>query len=215
MDKIILLGGGGHCKVVIETILLEKKYDVVGIIDLQEKVGQSVSSIPIVGTDEELREYLIKKVDFCFITLGSVGNPNLRIKLFNKAKEIGFKFPNIIHPGSMISKSAKMGEGNYIAAGVIINADSIIGSNCIINTSTVIEHDCKIGDFVHFASGVTLCGGVEIGSFSHIGSGSVVIQHLRIGKNTIIGAGSTVIEDIGDNIVAYGNPCKEIRGNDI
>ena len=214
MEKIILTGGGGHCKVVINAILLAKNYEIAGIIDLEEKIGLQISSIPVIGTDKDLEKYFAKDIKNCFITVGSTGNLALRIKLYNKAKEIGYKFPNIIHPDTIISEFAKIGDGNFIAPGVIINSSVTIGSFCIINTGSIIEHDCKISNFVHIAPGVTLSGGVIIGANSHVGTGSSVIQNLKIGKNTLIGAGSVVVKNIGDNLVAYGNPCKEKKGNE-
>lgn len=213
MQELILLGGGGHCKVVIDTLLLEGEYKVVGITDLQEKIGKKVAGVPIIGTDSALEDYYKRGVSFSFITAGSIGIPSLRITLFNLAKKIGFEFPNIVHPNATISKFAKIGKGNYIAPGVIINSGANIGNNCIINTGAVIDHDCEIGDFVHIAPGVVMSGGVEIGKYSHIGTGSSIVQNLKIGKNTIVGAGSVVVKDIGDNIVAYGNPCKKRRKN--
>jgi sugar O-acyltransferase (sialic acid O-acetyltransferase NeuD family) len=211
MKKIILVGGGGHCKVVTDTILLENQYEIVGITDLKKKIGEKVCGLPIIGTDDVLEYYPKKGVKFCIIALGSIGNLNVRINLYNKIRKFGFKFPNIIHTHSIVSKFTKIGEGNYIAAGAIINAGVSIGNNCIINTGAIIDHDCKIGDFVHIAPGVVISGGTEIGNYSHIGPGSSIIQCIKIGENTMIGAGSVVVNNIGDNAVAYGNPCKKVR----
>lgn len=213
MKQIILIGGGGHCKVVINAIRLDNQYEITGIIDLKEKTGNTIAGVPVIGDDTDLIKYISKGIKLCFITVGSTGNPSLRIKLFNNAKKTGLIFPNIIHPRAIISDSVDMGEGNFIGPGVIINPDAKVGDGCIINTGAIIEHDCKINDFVHIAPGVTLSGGVEIGKNSHIGTGTSVIQYLTIGENTIIGAGSTVVKNIGDNMVAYGNPSKVIRRN--
>ncbi|MDD5530152.1 MAG: acetyltransferase [bacterium] len=210
MEKIILIGGGGHCKVVIDAILLGEKYKIVGILDVPEKVGEKVLGFPVIGSDNELESYFKKGIKFCFITLGSIGNPNLRKKILNKAKKIGFNFPNVIHPCSVVSKFANIGQGNYIAPGVVINAGVAIGNNCIINTGSIIDHDCKIGDFVHIAPGVMMSGGVEINHYSHIGTGTSIIQYIKVGENTIIGAGSVVVKNIPSNVVAYGNPCKVV-----
>ena len=214
MKKIILVGGGGLCKVIIDTLFLENNYKIVGIIDLKEKIGKKVFELSIVGDDSDLENYFNKDIKYSFITAGSIGNPSLRIKLFNKAKHIGFNFPNVSHQSAVVSKFVKFGEGNFIAPGAIVNAGVRIGNNCIINTGAIIDHDCKIDDFVHIAPGVVISGGVEIDKYSHIGTGSSIIQYMKIGKNTIIGAGSNVISDIRDNVIAYGNPCKEIRKND-
>ncbi len=207
------MGGGGHCKIVVDTLLLTNEYEIISITDLQQNVREKISGISILGTDDELDDYFKKGVKFCFISAGSVKSPHLRVNLFNKAEKIGFKFPNIIHPNAIISQSSDIGEGNYIAPGVIINSGVKIGNHCIINTGAIIDHDCRIEDFVHIAPGAVISGGVEIGKYSHIGAGSSVIQYLQIGKNTVIGAGSVVVKNIGDNVVAFGNPCKEAKEN--
>ncbi len=211
--KIILIGSGGHSKVVMETIICSKNFDIVGIVDPQKAKGEKILGISIIGRDSDLQSYFKRGIKNCFITVGSVGNPKARIRLYDLALRIGFSFPNIIHPSAIVSKFVSLGEGNYIAPGVIINADAQIGNNCIINTQAVIEHDCIVGDFVHIAPGAKIGGGVNIGKFSHIGIGSCVLQCLHIGSNTIIGAGSVVLKDVVDNVVAYGNPCKMVRHN--
>jgi len=214
MKKIILIGGGGHCKVVIDTILSTNEFEIIGILDLEENVGKEVLGVPVIATDTQLEDYFRKGIRFCFITVGSIGTKAfLRENLFMRAQKIGFRFPNIIHPGSVVSKFTIIGEGNYVAPGTIINAGTIIGNHCILNTGSKIDHDCNIGNFVHVAPGVTISGGVEIGDYSHIGTGSSIIQCLKIGSNTIIGAGSVVLSDIPDNVVAFGNPCKIRRKN--
>lgn len=120
MEKIILFGGGGHCRVVIDAILLGKKYEIIGIIDIAEKIGQKVLDIPIIDDDSKINEYFKKGIKYCFITAGSTGITDLRENLFNLAQGAGFSFPNIIHPSSLVSKFARLGYGNYIAPGVII-----------------------------------------------------------------------------------------------
>ena len=211
--KILLIGAGGHCKVVLDVLFSNKEYEVAGFIDLKERVGSKVCEIPVIGTDLDLPRFLKSGIKNCFIATGSIGNPKLRVNLYNTAKKIGFTFPNLISRSALVSTSAILGQGNYIAPGVIINAGTCIGNNCIINTGSIIEHDCKVGDFVHLSPGSILSGGVIIGNYSHIGTGSVVIQNLVIGENVIVGAGSVVTKDIRKGLVAYGNPCKERKAN--
>jgi UDP-perosamine 4-acetyltransferase len=213
MDKIILIGAGGHCKVVLDAIRLAKKYKVIGISDIKAKIGQKILGIPVICTDSQLRNYYKKGNKNCFITVGAINDFKIRMDLFNKIKKIGFAFPNIIHPNSTVSNFTQLGEGNYIACAAIINAGTSIGNNCIINTGSVIEHDCQVGDFVNIAPGTIINGGVKIGRGTQIGSGSVVVQGIKIGKNVIIGCGSVVLDDVPDNILAYGSPCRKIRAN--
>lgn len=210
MENILLIGGGGHCKSVIDTINEGKLFNIVGILDIQKKVGTYLNDIKIIGTDDDLEFYYKKGISNIFITLGSIGNPKLRIEIYNRAKEIRFKIPIIIDKTAIVSKKVVLKEGTFIGKGSIVNTNVEIGRNCIINTKSVIEHDCKIGDFVHIAPGSVLSGGVHIEENSHIGTNSTIIQNIRIGANTIIGAGSVVIEDINKNTIAYGNPCREV-----
>ncbi len=198
---------------VLDVLLSSKNYEVAGIVDLKDRVGSKVLGIPVIGTDLELPRFFKSGIKNCFITVGSVGNPRLRVHLYQMAQKIGFTFPNVISPKALVSSFAILGQGNYIAPGVIINAGSKIGNNCIINTSAIVEHDCTIGDFVHLSPGSILSGDVIVGDHAHIGSGGVVIQNLAIGPKAVVGAGSVVTKNIRKNMVAYGNPCKERKKN--
>lgn len=211
MKDIILIGGGGHCKSVIDTIKNLEKFNIVGILDLKNKVGTKISGIEIIGIDEELESLFKKNIKYAFITLGSIGDVFLRKRLYLRAKKIGYSFPNIIDKTSIISKDINIGYGNYIGKGAIVNINSTIENNCIINTGAIIEHDSYIGNFSHIAPGTTISGNTYIGENTHIGTNTTIIQGIKIGNNTIIGAGSVVVRNISSNKKAYGNPCKEVR----
>lgn len=210
MKRMVLLGGGGHCKSVLDTLSKFPEFEIVGILDIESKVGDSILQTKIIGVDDDLFDLYLNGIDYAFITAGSIGNTDLRIRLYKKIKEVGIKTPNIIDDTAIISDNIVLGEGNFIGKGAIINSGVILGNNCIINTGAIIEHDCRIGDFCHVAPGSTLSGGVELGNNTHIGTNSTIIQNIKIGKNTLIGAGSVVIHNISDNAKAYGNPCKEV-----
>jgi UDP-N-acetylbacillosamine N-acetyltransferase len=140
-----------------------------------------------------------------------IGDNTIRKKLFEKVKKYNFKIPVLIHPNAIISSEVDIGEGTVIMPQAVINAKSQIGRGVIINTSSVIEHENKIEDFVHISPSVTLAGNVKIKEQTHIGIGSCIIQGIKIGENSMIGAGSVVLKDIGNQKVAYGNPCKVIK----
>lgn len=212
-SKILLVGAGGHCKVILDLLLSCKEYKIAGIIDLRERLKDNILGIPVIGTDRDLSHFFKSGIKHCFISVGSIGDARVRVKLYSLAKKIGFMFPNLISPKALVSPRSSIGVGNYIAPGVIINAGAQIGNNCIINTGAIVEHDCRIGDFVHLSPGAVLGGGVSIGDYSHIGAGSTVIQDVKIAENTIVGAGSVVTKNIRKGIVAYGNPCKERKKN--
>lgn len=205
--RLLLIGGGGHCHSVLDSILSLGTYDEVGIID---NVDGSVFGIPVIGTDEDILKLKTSGWGYAFITVGSVGNSKLRRKLYEMVKHIGLRVPTIVDPSAKIAKSTEFAEGVYVGKGAIINTGSRAGICSIINTGAIIEHDCMIGDFSHISPGATVCGQVVVGNDSHIGAGSVVRQQINIGDSTLIGAGSVVVEDIQDNVTAYGNPCKVV-----
>ena len=205
--KIVLIGGGGHCKVVISILKKLDNFEIAGIVD-NYKAKDLISGIKIIGTDDDLRDIYKSGIHDALITVGSTKDNTKRYRLFNMAREIGYKFSVIISPEAIVDKSVKIDEGTVIMPGSIINVDSFIGKNCIINTGAIIEHDCKIGDNCHIAPGVHISGVVNIGELSFIGIGATIIQGIKIGKNVIIGAGSVVIKNIPDNVIAVGNPAK-------
>lgn len=208
--KIVLIGGGGHCKVVISILKKLKNFEIAGIVD-NYKSESFISGIKIIGTDDDLKDIYKSGTYYALITVGSIKDNIKRYRLFNMAKEIGYKFPVMISPEAIVAKSIRIDEGTVVMPGCIINIDSSIGKNCIINTGTIVEHDCKIGDNCHVAPGVHISGSVNIGELSFIGIGTTIIQGIIIGKNVTVGAGSVVIKDIPDNVIAVGTPAKIIK----
>ena len=211
ISKLLLLGGGGHCKSVIDTIMGLDAYCDIGIIDIKNHLNETVSGINIIGTDDDIPSLHNKGYTHAFITLGSIGNPQRRIELFNIIKEAGFEIPVIIDKTANVSKTAIVNEGVFIGKNAIINAEAVIKKGAIINSGAIIEHDCTISDFVHIAPGAVLGGDVIIGQNTHIGTNTTIKQQVRIGRDCIIGMGSVVCKDIKDCILAYGNPCREVR----
>lgn len=205
---IVLVGGGGHCKVVISIIKKLDTFNIIGISDLKENLGKGVLGIETRYTDDQLEALRDKGIKYAFVTLGSVGNPDNRIRLFEILKQTGFEIPVIISKDSIVDESVEIDEGTVIMPGAIINPGTKIGKNCIINTGAIIDHDCMIGDHVHIAPGVTLSGSIKIGSGSHIGTGASVIHGIEIGSRVIVGGGSLVAKDIPEDTVVVGIPAK-------
>lgn len=211
MRKLLLVGGGGHCRSVISALKSgDMEYKEIGIVERGKKAGQEISGIPVVGEDNDLEQLYSQGYTDAFITLGSIGNPQKRRQLFRKIQEIGFHVPNIIDVSSMVSEDAKLGEGIFVGKGSVINSCAVVADGCIINTSATIEHDCEIGAFAHMATGSVLCGDVRIGADTHIGANATVIQGICIGKNVIIGAGSVIIRNVEDGVTIVGNPGRVI-----
>lgn len=211
MEKLVLIGAGGHCKVVIEIIKSMNAYEIIGITDNSKNVGEIVSGIPVIGNDSVLKNIYLQGVSNAFICVGALKNMKIRQKIYKQLKDIGFKLPVLIHNKAIVSDSSKIYEGTCVMAGAVINAGAEVRENCIINTSSVIEHDCSISMNTHISPRACLCGGVKIGADCHIGAGSTIIQRVVIGENVTIGAGAAVICDIPFDSVAVGVPAKVIR----
>lgn len=202
--KIVLVGGGGHTRVIIDAIKKSKGFSIYGAIDPGLVKDSIILGVRVIGSDEVLPDIFKRGINYAFISVGSIGNCDTRKRIYQNLKRIGFQLPVIKHPKTIIARDVELEEGAFVAGGVVINTGVKIGKNAIINTSASIDHDCIIGDFVHVAPGVTLSGGVKIGDETHLGTGANIIQHLNIGKRCIIGAGTTVRHDMVDNEKKFG-----------
>jgi sugar O-acyltransferase (sialic acid O-acetyltransferase NeuD family) len=211
MAKLLLIGGGGHCRVVIDALRAAGGPEPDGIVDLPECVGGRVEGVPVIGTDSDLARLRTEGFSAAHVTVGSVGVADVRARLFSAAKDAGFELAAIVHPAATVSASATLGPGAFVAAGAVVGPGARVGANCIVNTGAVVDHDCVLGDSVHVAPGATLSGDVAVGERSLVGTGASVVQGVTIGAGTVIGAGSAVVDDIGDGVLAYGVPCTEVR----
>ena len=191
MKKIILIGGGGHCKSVIDVIEQEKKYKIYGIIDKPEFLGTKILKYKVIGNDLDLKSFA-KEVKNALITVGQIKSAKLRIKLFKLAKKAGFILPTVISPNSYVSKYSKIGNGSIVMHQSIVNANTSIGDNCIINSKALIEHDCSISNHCHISTNATINGGVKIGSKCFIGSNVTTKNNIKIKENSFIKAGTLI-----------------------
>lgn len=210
-DRILLVGGGGHCRSVLDCLLRSGIYDEIGIVDRAPNAGPGLMGTPVIGTDDDLPALFADGWKNAAVTLGSVGHPNRRRSLYQRLKEIGFVLPPIIDCSSVVGCETDLQEGVFVGKQAVINCRAQVGPCSIINTGAIIEHDCQIGSFAHISPGVTLCGEVFIGENTHIGAGTVVRQQLKVGRDTVIGVGSVVVKNIPDAVEAYGNPCRVVK----
>lgn len=178
-EKILLIGGGGHCKSVIDVIEQENKYDIAGIIDKKELIGKSLLGYKVIGCDDDLAE-LFETYNSAIITLGQIKSNEIRVKLFHKLKEIGYTLPIIQSPLSYVSKHSKIGEGTVVMHHALVNADAVVGENCIINTKALIEHDAVVEDFCHISTAAVINGGVVVKKNSFVGSNVTTKEYIQI-----------------------------------
>lgn len=178
-EKIILVGGGGHCHSVIDVIEQENRYQIIGIVDIKENIGKKVLNYKVIGCDDDL-EVIFKTCKNACITVGHIRSNHLRIKLFNLLKQIGFHLSTITSPLAYVSKHAKVEEGTVIMHHALINANVKIGKNCIINTKALIEHDSIVEDNCHISTASVLNGKVIVKENSFFGSNTVCKQGIKI-----------------------------------
>ena len=186
---LILLGGGGHCKSVID-VAESAGYTILGVLDKPELVGTKVLGYEIIGTDDDIPLY-VDKAEF-LITVGQIKSPAIRKKMALLVMRAGGKFATVIANDAYVSKYAKIGKGTVIMHKAVVNADACIGEHCIINTMANIEHEAQIGGFCHVSTGVMVNGNCVIGDEVFIGSGSVLYNGISVMDNAIIPAGSVV-----------------------
>ena len=199
---VIVIGGGGHGRVVIEA-LLRSDMEILGVIDPDRGVATALpKAVAWLGDEQVLAEYRPHR---CMLAngIGGIGTARRRL-VFEKLVTAGYAFLTVLHPSATIASDVVLGEGCQLMAGAVLQPGAQVGMNAIVNTRAAVDHDCRIGDHAHIAPGAVLCGNVEIGANTHLGAGAVVIQGVRIGSGSIVGAGTTVLRDVGDNIIVYG-----------
>lgn len=203
MKELIIIGAGGHGKVVAD---IAKKNGYESIFFLDDSLQEHLGNYSILGMTDEIDTIHQKNKDADFFI--AIGNNEIREHFFKKLKGSGIKLPVLIHPSAVIDETVKIEEGTVVMANVVVNADTSIGKNCIINTSASIDHDCILEDYVHVSPGVHLAGTVHLGKRTWVGIGSNVINNITITNNCIIGAGSIVLNSIFQVGIYAGIPCK-------
>lgn len=201
MRGILILGAGGHAKVVAD-ILLSRGFKVAGFLDDQPATWNTQPlNIAVLGPNTSYADY-----DPAGIVIG-IGSNTTRRKI---AIELGEQAPwhNAIHASAIVADSVTMGVGVVMAAGAIINPDSHIGDHVIINTGATVDHDCQIGSFCHIAPGAHLAGSVKIGEGTLVGIGAVVLPGCKIGQGVTVGGGSVVVDDLPDEVIVKGIPAR-------
>ena len=203
MKPLILIGGGGHCKSVID-VAESAGYTVLGILDRPEEVGKKVLDYEVIGTDDDMVKY-VDQAEF-IVTVGQIKSPNLRIKLHNMVEHVGGKLATIVAYTAHVSKYAQLDAGTVVMHQAVVNADAKIGKGCIINTFANIEHDVVIGDYCHISTGAMVNGECKVGERCFIGSQSVLANCISVRDGIIIGAGSVVRKSISEKGIYAGNP---------
>jgi len=205
-DRLILFGAGGHAKVVAEAYLARVPDGALVVLDDDaERVGTRLLGHEIVGG----REWLSGNWPGIAVH-PALGDNRRRWELIETLKAIGRPLRTVIHPATIVSASARIADGAFLAPGAIVNAEAEIGEGAILNTGASVDHDCRIGQCAHIAPGARLCGTVSVGARALVGSATAIIPGIRIGEGAIIGAGSVVIGDIPAAETWAGCPARPV-----
>jgi len=195
LKDIIIIGGGGHAKVIAAMLKKDPKWNPIGYTEMDDK-GELLG-LPYLGNDiiitSLIKEY---KLSYGVIGIGQLRNIVSRKELITSIEETDLSLPPIISKHAIINEDVRIGDGTVVMDGVIIQPGVRIGKYSIINTGATIDHDCEIGDFVHIAPGVNVSGGIFVGDNVLIGVGTKIIEGIHIIGDVIIAAGSVVKKDI-------------------
>ncbi len=194
-SPLLLIGGGGHCRSVIDVVENSRSFSIRGIVQPAVEGKEALLGYPVVGTDDDLPT-LLSETPHALITVGQIKSPNIRRRLFEALSDRGAILPIVVSPCAHVSRHAQIAAGSIVMHGAIVNACAHIGYNAIINTLALVEHDVTIGDHCHIATGARLNGGVRVDAGCFIGSGAIVHQGVHIGAGSVIAAGAVVTRDL-------------------
>jgi sugar O-acyltransferase (sialic acid O-acetyltransferase NeuD family) len=210
LEEIVVIGGGGHAKVVISVLRKLNRYRILGYTD--RKDYGAVLGISFLGSDRDLAPLAAgpKKLT-AVIAVGQVGLGEARHKIWREVQYPSLSFPPIVSPDAVVNDGVEVGEAAVVMDGAVINTGANIGRGVIVNTNSTIEHDVHLADWVHVAPGATISGGVMVGRFSMIGAGSTIIEGIKITAGCVVGAGATVVRDLTEPGVYVGSPARRLE----
>jgi sugar O-acyltransferase (sialic acid O-acetyltransferase NeuD family) len=207
--SIVVIGGGGHAKVLI-AVLKQSGRRILGYTDQRDR--GDILAVPYLGTDTELGNVLRRhRGCSAVIGIGKIDASHHRLALQSEVEALGFELPPIVSHHAVINEDVRLGPGTVVLDGVVVNSGTEVGSACILNTGSTLDHDCRLGDDVHIAPGVTVSGGVTIGDHCLIGAGATMIQGVRVCADCLVGAGATVVRDLTTPGTYAGTPARRLH----
>jgi sugar O-acyltransferase (sialic acid O-acetyltransferase NeuD family) len=191
-QSLIIYGGGGHGKSLVDLVRLLKVYRVVGVVDDSLPAGSQVLGVPVLGGSAVLNELRARGLRFAINALGGIGNLTPRLQVFDALTRAGFEFPTVVHPAAWVEASARIEAGTQVFAHAYIGSAVQVGFGCIVNTGAIISHDCVLEEMVNISPGAILAGSVRVGARSLVGMGVTINLEVEIGSGARIGNGATV-----------------------
>lgn len=202
--RCLILGGGGHGRVVIDALLAAGAARELAVVDRRN--DGDVLGVPFAGTDADLPALRAAGFTHFVVGLGGIGDNRPREALYHRGLAAALTPMVVIHPAAVVSPFSQVGAGAVILAGAIINAGAALGANIVVNTGAIVEHDCRVGDHVQLSPGCRLLGGVTVGRLAYVGAGAVVLQNRTVGEEALIGAQAVVVEDVPAGSRCLGVP---------
>lgn len=200
---VIVIGGGGHAKVLVSALLLRER-SVLGFVDLNLELPPLLGARHL-GNDSAVLSHPPDSVDLVN-GVGSINCTKNRRNVYDWFVQKQYRFATVIHPAAAVAPEVQIEDGVQVFAGAVVQAGCRLGTNVVVNTGARVDHDCNIDSHAHVAPGVTICGGVHVGTGAHIGAGATVIQGIRIGAGSVVGAGALVIRDVPQGAKVIGVP---------
>lgn len=202
---LLVVGAGGHGRVVADAALATGTWDEVAFVDDQITTTQRVLELPVVGPTASLAD-LRSKYPALVVAIGAASE---RLRLLEQARGLGFELPVILHPAASVSRFAQLEEGCVVCAQAVVGPGAILELGCIVNTAASVDHDCKLEAGVHVCPGARVAGNVHIGGGSWIGIGSCIRQGIVIGGGATVAAGAVVVANVASGVTVMGNPARE------
>ena len=204
MKKLIIIGAGGHGRVIADIAQKTGAYEAISFLD--DGTAQESMGLPVIGKVADM-EKCVNEADF-FV---AIGNSKVRGEIIEKLLSMGANVPVLIHPSAVIGSCVEIGAGTSVMAGAVINPCTKMGKGVILNTCSSVDHDCVIGDYCHIAVGVHVAGTVNLGERVWLGAGVTVKNNVDICSDCIIGAGAVVVKDIIEAGTYIGVPAKKME----
>lgn len=210
LPRLVILGSGGHARVVADIVRREGRFEIAGFLDdvNRDRHGQTLAGAPILGGRERVPSLRGQGVEHAIV---AIGDCPARVALAGELRQAGLRLATALHPAAVIASDATIGDGTVVAAGAIVNPNCRVGENVIVNTAASVDHDGVVEEGAHLSPGVRLAGRVTIGRGAWVGIGAIVIDGIRIGARAVVGAGAVVVRDLPSDVLAYGVPARVVR----
>jgi acetyltransferase EpsM len=200
-DSIMIYGGGGHGKALIDLIRSHGAFSVAGIVDDGLPAGTSIMGVPVLGGSNSLVKLHDQGLQFSANAVGGIGNITSRINVFDRLARAGYTCPTLVHPAAFVEPSATLAEGVQVMPHAYVGSEARLGFGAIVNTGAIVSHDCVLGEYANLSPGAILAGEVIVGDATLVGMGVTVNLRVKIGNRARLGNGATIKQDVPDGSV--------------